>query len=94
MSSPPAQLIQADGTVTDLIPQNGRTFVFQGEAYDLLDTTMIQIAATHDGRILLVDEDGKRTRKPVNLTATKLYRYGDFDSIVGTAIVCDLDQVE
>ena len=54
---------------------------------------MIQICPTHDGRLLLVDEDGKMAGKAVNVAATALYAYGAYDPIVGDAIVCATHQL-
>ena len=88
-----AQLISVDGTRRDLTPKNGKTFKFVGEAYDLIGARMIQICETHDGRLLLVDEEGKLTGKPINVAATALYAYGAVDPIVGDAIVCDTHQL-
>ena len=59
----------------------------------LIGTDMIQLITTHDGRVLLVDEDGKRKDKPVNAAATALYVYGAHDHVVGHAIHCRFDQV-
>lgn len=47
----------------------------------------LQECPTVDGRILLVDEDGKRKRKPINELASKLYPYGQQDPIVGVALI-------
>lgn len=71
-----AQILRADGTRETITPKNGQTFAFVGEAYNLIRATMIQICPTHDGRRLLVDEDGKMAGKPVNVAATALYAYG------------------
>ena len=83
-----AQLIFVDGTRRDLTPKNGKTFKFVGEVYDLIGASMIQVCQTHNGRLLLVDEEGKLTGKPINTTATALYRYGASDPISGDVIVC------
>ena len=88
-----AQLLRADGTHDDITPKNGKRFVFTGEAYDLIGADMIQMCTTHDGRLLLVDEDGKLKGKRVNVAATALYLYGAQDAIVGDVIVCSARQV-
>jgi hypothetical protein len=88
-----AQLLRTDGTRENITPHNGETFEFVGEAYDLIGAKMIQICETHDGRLLLVDEEGKLTDKRVNVAATALYAYGATDPIVGDAIVCDTHQL-
>jgi hypothetical protein len=83
-----AELLRADGTREMVAPKNGTSFEFIGEAYDLIGTDMIQLVATRDGRILMIDEEGKLKEKPVNAAATALYRYGDLDQIVGDVLVC------
>lgn len=88
-----ATLLRDDGTRQNISPKNGKAFEFVGEAYDLIGTDMIQLITTHDGRVLLVDEDGKRKDKPVNAAATALYVYGAHDHVVGHAIHCRFDQV-
>ena len=88
-----AQLLRTDGTHDDITPKNGKRFAFIGEAYDLVGTDMIEICRTHDGRRLLVDEDGKSKGKPVNVAATALYVHGAQDWIVGDVIVCSARQV-
>lgn len=93
MKNSTATLLCDDGTQRDIHPKNGETFVFIGEVYDLVETDMIQLITTHDGRALLVDEDGKRKKKPVNHAATALYIYGAYDPVVGHAIHCRHDQV-
>ena len=88
-----AQLLRTDGTWENITPKNGKTFEFVGEAYDLIGARMIQICPTHDGRLLLIDEEGKLTDKRVNVAATALYAHGAYDPIVGDAIVCDTHQL-
>ena len=87
-----AQLLRTDGSRDDISPKNGKKFEFVGEAYDLIDATMIQVCETHDGRLLLVDEEGKMSGKRVNDAATALYIHGAYDPIVGNAIVCGTRQ--
>ena len=88
-----AQLLRTDGTRENITPKNGKTFEFIGEAYDLIGARIIQIRETHDGRLLLMDEEGKLTDKRVNVAATALYAYGAYDPIVGNVIVCDTHQL-
>lgn len=49
----------------------------------------IEIVRTVDGRFLVIDEEGKVYKKPLNIQATKLYIYGRHDPIVGTAVLFD-----
>jgi hypothetical protein len=43
---------------------------------------------------MVVDEEGKLKHMPLNVTATRLYIYGDADPIVGDNLVCDPNQIE
>ena len=88
-----AQILRTDGSRDNISPKNGKKFTFSGEAYDLIDATMIQVCETHDNRLLLVDEEGKMSGKRVNDAATALYIYGAHDPIVGDAIVCGKRQL-
>lgn len=88
-----AKLLKTDGTSIEITPANGTDFSF-AECYPLLDCSTIQIVETSDGRILLIDEEGKLADKPVNGPATALYIFGSQDPIVGHAIVCDSDQLK
>jgi hypothetical protein len=49
----------------------------------------IEVARTTDGRFLILDEEGKLKRKPLNIAATRLYQYGRHDPVVGDAVVID-----
>jgi hypothetical protein len=88
-----AELLRADGTRETITPKNGTDFQFKGEAYDLIGTDMIEIVPTHDGRILLIDENGKLKEKPINVAASRLYRFNEHAVIVGDAIVCNDSEV-
>lgn len=54
----------------------------------------IQIVATTDGRLMVVDEEGKLKGMRLNMAATELYVYGAADPIVGDALVCDHGQID
>jgi hypothetical protein len=38
---------------------------------------------------MVIDEEGKRKNKDLNIAATRLYTYGRRDPIVGAAVVVD-----
>ena len=56
----------------------------------------IEIVRLRDGRMIIVDEEGKSKDKAVNIPATNILRRDHYttDYIVGTAIVCDADMIE
>jgi hypothetical protein len=51
----------------------------------------IQICETNDGRYMVINEHGKVTRPslPLNIMATRIYLFGEYDPIVGPAVVVD-----
>jgi hypothetical protein len=49
----------------------------------------IEVAKTTDGKYLVLDEEGKLKRKPLNVAATRIYQYGRHDPVVGDAVVID-----
>ena len=89
-----AKIIYNDKEAEDYTPKNGKTFEF-----DELQGVVgghFEIVWLNDGRMIIVDEDGKSKGKAVNIPATNILRRDHYttDSIVGTAIVCDADMIE
>ena len=89
-----AKIIYTDKEAEDYTPKNGKTFAL---------TEMQEIAGGYiepirlnDGRMIIVDEDGKSKGKAVNIPATNILRRDHYttDYIVGTAIVCDADMID
>ncbi len=89
-----AKIIYTDKEAEDYTPKNGKTFELD-ELQGIVDGNF-EIVRLRDGRIIIVDEDGKSKDKAVNIPATNILRRDHFttDYIVGTAIVCDADMVE
>jgi hypothetical protein len=83
-----AWLIQEDGTVREVAPQNGTDFQLE-EMYKLLGVEMIQIVPGRSGWQMVIDEEGKINglRQP-NKMATAIYPYGAQDPVWGPALVC------
>ena len=54
----------------------------------------IQMVATKDGRQLVCNEEGKITGLPINVEATKLYQYGQYDPICGDVVVCEMSEIK
>jgi len=56
----------------------------------------IQIVPTNDGRLLVLDEEGKFKDKPVNREGTRLTRgvVADWDMIVGDVVVANKDEID
>lgn len=89
-----AKIIYTDKEAEDYTPKNGRTFALT-EMQEIIGG-YIEPIRLNDGRMIIVDEDGKSKDKAVNIPATNILRRDHFttDYIVGTAIVCDADMVE
>ena len=89
-----AKIIYTDKEAEDYTPKNGKTFELD-ELQDIVDGC-IEIIRLNDGRMIIVDEEGKSKNKAVNIPATNILRRDHFttDYIVGTAIVCDSDMVD
>ena len=89
-----AKIIYTDKEAGDYTPKNGKTFGLT-EMQEIIGG-YIEPIRLNDGRMIIVDEDGKSKNKAVNIPATNILRRDHFttDYIVGTAIVCDDDMVE
>ena len=89
-----AKIIYTDKETEDYTPKNGKTFGLT-EMQEIIGG-YIEPIRLNDGRIIIVDEDGKSKDKAVNIPATNILRRDHFttDYIVGTAIVCDADMID
>ena len=89
-----AKIIYTDKEAEDYTPKNGKTFALT-EMQEIIGG-YIEPIRLNDGRMIIVDEDGKSKDKAVNIPATNILRRDHFttDYIVGTAIVCDSDMVD
>ena len=89
-----AKIIYTDKEAEDYTPKNGKTFGLT-EMQEIIGG-YVEPIRLNDGRMIIVDEDGKSKDKAVNIPATNILRRDHYttDYIVGTAIVCDADMVE
>ena len=87
-----AQIIKADGTIQEVQPKNGNDFKL-AEMNEIVGG-YIEIINAKDGRIIIIDEEGKLKNKPFNEEATKLYIHGLQDPIVGDVLVCNQEEVD
>ena len=86
------QIIYSDGRIEAITPKNGRKFTL-AEMQGVVDG-FIEVVPTHDNRMMVIDEEGKLKRKPMNMTATLLYQYGGHDEIVGDVLLCSPTEIE
>ena len=89
-----AKIIYTDKEAEDYTPKNGKTFALT-EMQEIVGG-YIEPIRLNDGRMIIVDEDGKSKDKAVNIPATNILRRDHYttDYIVGTAIVCDADMID
>lgn len=93
-----AQLIKASGETIDISPANGTDFQLE-ELYKHLDCNTVEFVYDYaNGKILIIDEEGKFTDKEYNYEATR-YCHNNrmihpLDKIVGDAILCDENQIK
>ena len=89
-----AKIIYTDKEAEDYTPKNGKTFTLT-EMQEIIGG-YVEPIRLNDGRIIIVDEEGKSKDKAVNIPATNILRRDHYttDYIVGTAIVCDADMIE
>ena len=88
-----AELIKHTGETVEIEPENGSNFRLQ-ELYKILNCSLIELVGTKDGRLIILDEEGKLQNKSINTKATKLYKYGERDVIVGDVVICNNKQIE
>ena len=89
-----AKIIYTDKEAEDYTPKNGKTFELT-EMQEIVGG-YVEPIRLNDGRVIIVDSQGKALNKAVNIPATNILRHDHFttDYIVGTAIVCDADMIE
>ena len=89
-----AKIIYTDKEDEDYTPKNGKTFALT-EMQEIIGG-YVEPIRLNDGRMIIVDEEGKSKNKAVNIPATNILRRDHYttDYIVGTAIVCDADMIE
>ncbi len=88
-----AEVIGADGTRIRPVPKRGKTFRL--EELQAIVGGYIQIIALSDGRLMVLNEEGKLKNLPPNHAATELTRdvlcSGDY--IAGDVLVCSSKEV-
>ena len=89
-----AHVYYPNGDFQETQPNNGSTFELE-ELQEVVGG-YIEIVRLRDGRMIIVDEEGKSKDKAVNIPATNILRRDHYttDYIVGTAIVCDADMID
>ena len=84
------EILKIDDTIEKV--SNGEKFVKIEELYKAIDTDMVECVYLNDGKILVIDEEGKLKGKPLNEQATLLMHESlgnRNDCIVGVAVLID-----
>ena len=86
-------LLLADGAAKEVSPA-GRYWTL--EEMQQLVGGLIEIVPLADGRILVINEEGKLHDLPVNVAATNhfLVQRAAFSTIVGDALLCERGEIE
>lgn len=86
-----AQIIKTNGEVVEVEPKNGTDFVY-AELTKIVGG-YIEIVSVPDGRLMVVNEEGKIQGLAFNKAATDLYNVPT-DFIVGDVLVCAPEQIK
>ncbi len=88
-----AEVINVDGTRTQAVPKSGRTFRLK--EIQAVVGGYVQIISLSDGRLMVLNEEGKINDLPPNHAATELARDVLFsgDYIAGDVLVCSSKEV-
>ena len=88
-----AKLYKADGTILEVVPANGTDF--QLDELQAMVDGYIEIVSAGNGKIMVIDDEGKLKGRQVNDAATMIFmQAGYYDTIVGDALVCDSEMVQ
>ena len=84
------QIIKTDGTTVNYSPKAGA--YYELEELNQIVGGCIQIISLHDGRIMVINDDGKLLELPYNWEATAIAQeqgaiFGN-DFIVGDVLIC------
>ena len=95
-----AQLIMVDGTIKNIVPNNGESFsldemqAFVGGNIEHVDLAWLKKNGQIDPDIeddhLIVNEEGKLRGLPINRAATSIV--AGLDIIVGPALLCNSEE--
>ncbi len=87
------RILYVDGREEFIEPKNGTDFSLE-ELKTIVDG-YIQVVWLKDGRIMVVNEEGKIHRLPLNVRATCIVNgAGIADTIVGNVLICRSEMVK
>ena len=84
-------ILKSNGTIVVTEPKNEIDFSL--EEMQAIVGGYVEVVNLKDGRIIVLNEDGKLKHLPLNVQATQLYNMPD-DFIVGDVLVCESSKVK
>lgn len=91
-----ALIYRASGDVENVEPKNGTDFQLE-ELQAIVDGWIeIKFLRDDEGRVMVLNEEGKLRNLPYNERATTLYRVFvyEHDFIVGDVLICDKSEIK
>lgn len=87
-------IYRSSDQVERIAPKNGKYYQLD-ELQEIVGGN-IEIISGRDGKMIVVDEEGKLKRKDLNERATQWYHVNVYrgDYIVGDALLCNKDRIE
>ncbi len=68
-------VIKPSGEIVEVFPKNGKDFKIE-ELHLHVECDTVDIVGLADGRYMVVDDNGRSNKLPLNLKATGMYRNG------------------
>jgi hypothetical protein len=85
-----AKLIKTDGIITEVFPENGKTFTLKELQKFVNGNIELVYIKNKPDHIMFINEEGKLQTHNVNIIATEIADIDPMDYIAGDAIVCNL----
>ena len=88
-----AKIYKTNGEIIDIEPKNGKDFQLK-ELKDIVGG-YIELVTLPNDEFMVVNEEGKIMRLPVNANATEIYHreIGRWNYIVGDCLICKTSQI-
>lgn len=97
-----AKIYKTNGEVIEVSPKNGKTFELEElqaiveHKVDGVSYHYIEIINLRDGRLMVLNEEGKLIGCEMNNNATDIFVqcFGVFDTVVGNVLVCNDNEID
>lgn len=89
-----AKIIKTDGQEEITNPKNGKDF--QLDELQAIVGGYIEVVYLPNNRIMILNEEGKLDKLPLNQKATEVFQkaHGPHDVIVGPVLICNQTQIK